>query len=197
MCVCVSVNQCTNTRSPRRAEVSASVEAETDASECGFSRCEEGASPCNDGPESPPDLAPEAARSLCLEAPHLAGRQGNCPAANASEVRLNRLARSVQEGEGSPCCRWLAAWKAPLSLHEHQASYIIGNCKAHVGARLSKLKTFLENLPTLHFLLCLHFALRHTQFSSATHLCPALCDPMDCTTPGLPVHPGVPSNSCP
>ena len=87
MCVC-QCKPCTNTRSPRTAEVSASVEAETDASECGFSRCEEGASPCDDGPESPADLAPEAARSLCLEAPHLAGRQGNCPAANASEVRL-------------------------------------------------------------------------------------------------------------
>ena len=31
-------------------------------------------------------------------------------------------------------------------------------------------------------------------------LCPTLCDPMDCSTPGLPVHPQLPevySNSCP
>ena len=27
-----------------------------------------------------------------------------------------------------------------------------------------------------------------TQFSSVTHLCPTLWDPMDCSTPGLPVH---------
>ena len=26
------------------------------------------------------------------------------------------------------------------------------------------------------------------QFISVTHSCPTLCDPMDCSTPGLPVH---------
>ena len=26
------------------------------------------------------------------------------------------------------------------------------------------------------------------QFSSVAHSCPTLCDPMDCSTPGLPVH---------
>ena len=26
------------------------------------------------------------------------------------------------------------------------------------------------------------------QFRSVTQLCPTLCDPMDCSTPGLPVH---------
>ena len=38
------------------------------------------------------------------------------------------------------------------------------------------------------------------QFSSVTQLCPTLCNTMDCSTPGLPVHyqtPGVYSNSCP
>ena len=28
----------------------------------------------------------------------------------------------------------------------------------------------------------------HTYFSSVTQLCPTLCDPMDCSTPGFPVH---------
>ena len=28
----------------------------------------------------------------------------------------------------------------------------------------------------------------YSQFSSVTQLCPALCDPMDCSMPGLPVH---------
>ena len=28
----------------------------------------------------------------------------------------------------------------------------------------------------------------HVQFSSVAQLCPPLCDPMDCSTPGLPVH---------
>ena len=38
------------------------------------------------------------------------------------------------------------------------------------------------------------------QFSSVTQLYPPLCDPMDCSTPGFPVHhqaPGAFSNSCP
>ena len=29
---------------------------------------------------------------------------------------------------------------------------------------------------------------RSVQFSSVAQLCPALCDPMDCRMPGLPVH---------
>ena len=37
------------------------------------------------------------------------------------------------------------------------------------------------------------------EFSSVTQLCPTLCNPMDCSTPGLPCPsptPGVYSNSC-
>ena len=30
------------------------------------------------------------------------------------------------------------------------------------------------------------------QFSSVAQSCPALCDPMDCSTPGLPVHHQLP-----
>ena len=30
--------------------------------------------------------------------------------------------------------------------------------------------------------------LGHVQFSSVTQSCPSLCDPMDCSTPGFPVH---------
>ena len=28
----------------------------------------------------------------------------------------------------------------------------------------------------------------NSQFSSVSQLCPTLCDPMDCSMPGLPVH---------
>ena len=31
-----------------------------------------------------------------------------------------------------------------------------------------------------------------THFSSVTQLCPTLCDPMDCSTPGFPVHHQLP-----
>ena len=33
------------------------------------------------------------------------------------------------------------------------------------------------------------------QFSSVTQLCPTLCDPMDCSTPGLPVHHQLPEST--
>ena len=33
---------------------------------------------------------------------------------------------------------------------------------------------------------------RKFQFSSVAQLCPTLCDPMDCSTPGLPVHHQLP-----
>ena len=33
---------------------------------------------------------------------------------------------------------------------------------------------------------------QHTQFSSVAQLCPALCNPMDCSTPGFPVHHHLP-----
>ena len=33
----------------------------------------------------------------------------------------------------------------------------------------------------------------YVQFSSVTQSCPTLCDPMDCSTPGLPVHHELPS----
>ena len=35
---------------------------------------------------------------------------------------------------------------------------------------------------------CSSFILLHVQFSSVAQSCPALCNPMDCHTPGLPVH---------
>ena len=34
--------------------------------------------------------------------------------------------------------------------------------------------------------------LQSVQFSSVTELCPALCDPVDCSTPGFPVHHQLP-----
>ena len=41
---------------------------------------------------------------------------------------------------------------------------------------------------------CLASVIRetHIQFSSVTHSCLTLCDPIDCSTPGLPVHHQLP-----
>ena len=55
-------------------------------------------------------------------------------------------------------------------------------------------KTFLGNY--LPFVVGEHnfqtVLLRDIQFSSVAQLCPTLCDPMDCSTPGLPVHHQLP-----
>ena len=36
------------------------------------------------------------------------------------------------------------------------------------------------------------YKIQQLQFSSVAQLCPALCDPMNCSTPGLPVHRQLP-----
>ena len=40
---------------------------------------------------------------------------------------------------------------------------------------------------------CFHFL--SLQFSSVTQSCPTLCDPMNCSTPGLPVHHQLPEST--
>ena len=35
----------------------------------------------------------------------------------------------------------------------------------------------------------------HSQFSSVTQSCPPLCDPMNCSMPGLPVHHQLPEST--
>ena len=44
----------------------------------------------------------------------------------------------------------------------------------------------------LTFKSLIHFEYIFVQFSSVTQSCPTLCDPMDCRTPGLPVHHQLP-----
>ena len=54
--------------------------------------------------------------------------------------------------------------------------------------------------PTLSFPLCVHslfsMSVSHSvQFSSVTQSCPTLCDPMNRSTPGLPVHHQLPEST--
>ena len=52
---------------------------------------------------------------------------------------------------------------------------------------------------TLCFLDVVDYFLSHIQFSSVAQSCPTLCDPTDCSTPGLPLHHQLPefTHSCP
>ena len=63
--------------------------------------------------------------------------------------------------------------------------------------------SFPPSVATLIFSFSLYFSfskMSSVQFSSVAQSCPTLCNPMNCSTPGLPVHhqlPTVHSNPCP
>ena len=56
-------------------------------------------------------------------------------------------------------------------------------CQKHIGGQ--RFNNFLWSVST-------HTYLSYGQFSSLAQLCLTLCDPMDCSTPGLPVHHQLP-----
>ena len=55
-------------------------------------------------------------------------------------------------------------------------------------AHLERSRKILLNLPAFHSFGSIAWSSSLSQFSSVTQLCLTLCDPMDCSTPGLPVH---------
>ena len=88
----------------------------------------------------------------------------------------------------------------PQIWHEH--IYFCFHClylsEATIIPYLNGLLSFLTVIPT--FTLCLpcyrvslcNICSFSAQFCSVTQLCPTLCNPMDCRTPGLPVHHWLP-----
>ena len=90
----------------------------------------------------------------------------------ASMSPLQRLPRSRCTGSGQGS--W-GSWVVPL---------------LPMGNRILYYQRFLYDLPSQGFgaapvNICTCFL---AQFSSVSQLCPTLCDPMDCSTPGFPVH---------
>ena len=89
--------------------------------------------------------------------------------------------------------------KGPFSPEEHQGPAVSG-CAPQVRAQLVwrrlKFTGVTQSQLASHFHLWLNDCqylsllsqLRHVQLSSVTQSCPTLCDPMDHSTPGLPVH---------
>ena len=78
----------------------------------------------------------------------------------------------------------------------HTYSYILSQTKLFMSydGILSWLYLPVSNIPKLHNLACLFYQLishvlcSSVQFSSVAQSCPTLCDPMNRSTPGLPVH---------
>ena len=59
--------------------------------------------------------------------------------------------------------------------------------------KINEKQTYFWNLTLIR-----RMEISSVQFSSVAQLCPTLCDPMDCSRPGLPVHHQLPeTNSCP
>ena len=79
-------------------------------------------------------------------------------------------------------------------------SFLISGCLTVLVGSLNFAKTFLNPLKSLHqscFIWTLgknsiSYGTIAVQFSSVTQSCLTLCDPMDCSTPGLPVHHQLP-----
>ena len=72
----------------------------------------------------------------------------------------------------------------------HQASLSITNSQS-----LPKLMSIESRMPSNHLILCHPLLLQPSIFpsiSSVTQSCPTLCDPMNPSTPGLPVHHKLP-----
>ena len=85
---------------------------------------------------------------------------------------------------------WTAAQQAPLSLGFSRQEHWSG---LHFFLQCMKVKSESEVAQ-----LCLFETAKdsrtatHLQFSSVAQSCPTLCDPMNCSTPGLPVHHQLP-----
>ena len=62
------------------------------------------------------------------------------------------------------------------------------------GIKLRNLAFYVWEDPSLwaHWIHSLHRHFSSVQFSSVTQSCPTLCNPMDCSTPGLPVRHQLP-----
>ena len=63
-------------------------------------------------------------------------------------------------------------------LQIHRLTYLLQNISTCMSGYMYKRKHL--------------YILYISQFSSVTQSCPTLCDPMDCSTPGLPVHHQLP-----
>ena len=91
------------------------------------------------------------------------GSAGKESASNAGDTGLiPGLGRSLEKGKAthSSILAWRIPWTSPW---------------------VAKSRTWQSDF---HFT----FTYGSVQFSSVTQLCPSLCDPMDCSTPGFPVH---------
>jgi len=89
---------------------------------------------------------------------------------------------------------WTVACQAPLSMGFPRQEYWSGLSFPPVGesSRLRDPTWQVDSLPLCHLVICCTECLMDFRFSSVAQSCPTLCDPMNRSTPGLPVHHQLP-----
>jgi len=86
---------------------------------------------------------------------------------------------------------WNVAHQAPLSMGFSRQEYWSRLPTRSVKKKVSSVSSFLV-ITAIYFFAFLLSSRESVQFSSVPQSCPTLCDPMDCSTPGFPVHHQLP-----
>jgi len=92
------------------------------------------------------------------------------------------------------CLQWCLRCRVPGP--DVWGNYVWRSCSLHDGGWLAKIggkrsacRLIVRNLNSVLFIFQLFLnCYMQLQFSSVTQLCPILCDSMDCSIPGFPIH---------
>ena len=99
----------------------------------------------------------------------LSGKESPCNASEAGDVG------SIRGSEWSPGVGNGNLLHYSCLEKRHEQRSLVGD---------TELSDWTTTVKHIHYV----FHYRSVQFSSVTHSCPTLCNPMDCSTPGFPVH---------
>ena len=85
------------------------------------------------------------------------------------------------------CCFWITFLNLHFKWYEYYVFHMFLPFFFKIDDKVSHIRNCNSTLDT-NFGLDFYLQFSSVQFSSVAQLCPTLCDPMNCSTPGLPVH---------
>ena len=94
------------------------------------------------------------------------------------------MEQTLEDGEGQRSLRFLGLQKVRHDLATEQQYVHLGPSQTEALFLGGEEASFFIQIHTIRK----DSSYFYIQFSSVVQLCPTLCDPMDCNTPGLPVH---------